>query len=91
MMFVLCAAAATALTFSSCGKHERQNPFMKAYDNKYQIPPFEEIQISDYEPAFEAGIAEANAAIDSIVNNPEAPTLPTPSCRLTASRPRSSA
>ena len=70
MMFVLCAAAATALTFSSCGKHERQNPFMKAYDNKYQIPPFEEIQISDYEPAFEAGIAEANAAIDSIVNNP---------------------
>ena len=75
MMFVLCAAAATALTFSSCGKHERQNPFMKAYDNKYQIPPFEEIQISDYEPAFEAGIAEANAAIDSIVNNPEAPTF----------------
>lgn len=75
MMFVLCAAAATALTFSSCDKHERQNPFMKAYDNKYQIPPFEEIQISDYEPAFEAGIAEANAAIDSIVNNPEAPTF----------------
>ena len=74
-MIVLCAAAATALSFSSCGKHERQNPFMKPYENKYQIPPFEEILISDYEPAFDAGIAEANASIDSIVSNPEAPTF----------------
>ena len=69
------AAAATALSFSSCGKHEHQNPFMQPYDTVYEIPPFEQIEIGDYMPAFEAGIAEANATIDSIVANPEAPTF----------------
>ena len=48
---------------------------MQPYSNEFQIPPFEEIQIADYEPAFDAGIAEANASIDSIVSNPEAPTF----------------
>lgn len=48
---------------------------MKPYDNQYGIPPFEEIEISDYEPAFDAGIAEAQAKIDSITANPEAPTF----------------
>lgn len=69
------AAAATALSFSSCGKHEHQNPFLKPYDTTYEIPPFEDIEISDYMPAFQAGIAEANASIDSIVANPDAPTF----------------
>lgn len=48
---------------------------MKPYETEYQIPPFEQIQIGDYMPAFEAGIAEANAKIDSIVANPDAPTF----------------
>ena len=74
-MGICLAAVATAASVSSCGKQERQNPFMQPYSNEFQIPPFEEIQISDYEPAFDAGIAEANASIDSIVNNPEAPTF----------------
>lgn len=68
-------AVATGLSVTSCGKSERQNPFMKPYDTPYQIPPFEEIEIYDYMPAFEAGVAEARASIDSIVNNPEAPTF----------------
>lgn len=68
-------AVATGLSVTSCGKSERQNPFMKPYNTPYQIPPFEEIEISDYMPAFEAGVAEARASIDSIVNNPEAPTF----------------
>ena len=74
-MGICLAAVATAASVSSCGKQERQNPFMQPYSNEFQIPPFEEIQIADYEPAFDAGIAEANASIDSIVNNPEAPTF----------------
>lgn len=70
------AAAASALVIGvSCSKKAHENPFMKPYDTEFQIPPFEEIEISDYMPAFEAGIAEANAKIDSIVNNPEAPTF----------------
>ncbi|MBJ2194203.1 MAG: M3 family metallopeptidase [Muribaculaceae bacterium] len=74
-MGICMAATATALSFSSCGKHERQNPFMKPYDTVYEIPPFDEITIEDYVPAFDAGIAEAKASIDSITANPEAPTF----------------
>lgn len=74
-MGICMAAAATALSFSSCGKQEHQNPFLQPYDNEYQIPPFEDILIEDYEPAFEAGIAEAKASIDSITSNPETPTF----------------
>lgn len=70
-----CMAAAGAVFLTGCGKQERENPFMSAYDTPYGIPPFEEIQISDYEPAFDAGIAEAKASIDSITANAEAPTF----------------
>ncbi|MDE6529045.1 MAG: peptidase M3, partial [Muribaculaceae bacterium] len=75
IMGICMAATATALSFSSCGKHERQNPFMKPFDTVYEIPPFEEIMIEDYVPAFDAGIAEAKASIDSITANPEQPTF----------------
>ena len=75
VMGICMAAAATALSFSSCGKHERQNPFMSPYTTPYEIPPFEDILIEDYVPAFDAGIAEAKTAIDSIVNNPEQPNV----------------
>ena len=75
IMGICMAATATALSFSSCGKHERQNPFMKPYDTVYEIPPFDEITIEDYVPAFDAGIAEAKASVDSITANPEAPTF----------------
>lgn len=75
VMGICMAAAATALSFSSCGKHERQNPFMSPYTTPYEIPPFEDILIEDYVPAFDAGIAEAKASIDSIANNPEQPTF----------------
>lgn len=70
-----CMAAAGAVFLTGCGRQERENPFLKAYDTPYGIPPFEEIQISDYEPAFDAGIAEAKASIDSITANPDTPTF----------------
>lgn len=76
IIFGFCCMAAAGMVFlSGCGKQERENPFMKAYDTPYGIPPFEEIQISDYEPAFDAGIAEAKASIDSITANTEAPSF----------------
>lgn len=76
IIFGFCCMAAAGMVFlSGCGKQERENPFMKAYDTPYGIPPFEEIQISDYEPAFDAGIAEAKASIDSITANTETPSF----------------
>lgn len=70
------AAAATAIVMgSSCSKKEHVNPFLAEYDTEFQIPPFDRIEIDDYLPAFDAGIREANAKIDSIVSNPETPTF----------------
>ncbi len=65
-----------ALTMTSCSnKTEHVNPFIAGYDTPYEIPPFESIQYTDYLPAFEAGIKEAQADIDAIVANPETPTF----------------
>lgn len=76
---VLTAAAAMGIasaTITSCsGKKEHTNPFIEGYSTTYEIPPFEEIETGDYMPAFKAGIEQAKADIDSIVNNPETPTF----------------
>ena len=51
------------------------NPFLKEYDTPYQIPPFEKIEFSHYEPAFEAGMKQHLSDIDSIAANKEQPTF----------------
>lgn len=70
-----CLAAAGVIALSGCGKSEKENPFLKPFDTPYGIPPFDKIELADYEPAFNIGIEEAKASIDSIVANPEAPTF----------------
>ena len=44
------------------------NPLLAAWDTPHETPPFSEIKLADYEPAFDA-------AIDAIVNNPKKPTF----------------
>ena len=51
------------------------NPFLKEYDTPYQIPPFEKIEFSHYEPAFEVGMKQHLSDIDSIAANKEQPTF----------------
>ncbi len=51
------------------------NPFMSPYTTPYEIPPFDSIQYADYLPALRAGIAEHNAEIKAIVDNPATPTF----------------
>ena len=51
------------------------NPFLKEYDTPYQIPPFEKIEFSHYEPAFEEGMKQHLSDIDSIAANKEQPTF----------------
>lgn len=67
---------AVAMTMFACSeKEERVNPFFQEWDTPEGVPPFESIMNCDYKPAFERGIELQNAEIDSIVNNPEAPTF----------------
>ena len=51
------------------------NPLLAAWDTPHETPPFSEIELADYEPAFDAAIACSRAEIDAIVNNPKKPTF----------------
>jgi oligopeptidase A len=51
------------------------NILTSTYTTKYNTAPFSQIQMSDYQAAFETTIAAARAEIDIITNNPEKPTL----------------
>ncbi|MBQ0123310.1 MAG: M3 family metallopeptidase [Bacteroidales bacterium] len=68
---LIIAAVMAALT--SCGHSERTNPFLTDWDTPYGIPPFEQIQESDYLPAIEEGIKQHKAQIEAIVANTDEP------------------
>ena len=51
------------------------NPFLNEYETPFQIPPFEAIKFSHYEPAFIQGMKEHLEEVDVIANNTEAPTF----------------
>ncbi len=51
------------------------NPFFKEWSTPFQTPPFDEIKIDYYLPAFEEGIRLQKAEVDVIINNTEKPTF----------------
>ena len=51
------------------------NPLLHPWALPLQLPPFDEIQDSDFAPAFEIALAEARAAIRSIANDPSPETF----------------
>lgn len=61
-------------TFAACGTKtdEMTNPFFSSYDTPYGVPPFDKIKNEHYVPAFEKGMQEHNADIDSIIGNTDA-------------------
>ena len=48
---------------------------MQEWDTPYGIPPFDKIKIEHYMPAIKAGIAQHEAEVQAIVDNPAAPTF----------------
>ena len=74
--------ALSVITLASCtSKPEQQpevespNPFLTEFTTPFQVPPFDQIKMEHYLPAFEAGIAEQQAEVEAIVNNPEPATF----------------
>ena len=53
----------------------RNNPFLEEWNTPYGIPPFDEIQLSDYIPAVTAGIEQQKKELDAILTNPDTPTF----------------
>jgi peptidyl-dipeptidase Dcp len=71
--------AMTAIVFS-CNpnenkpqKIERMNPFFEAFSTPFGVPPFNEIRIEDYKPAFERSMKEHVAEIEAIVSQKAEP------------------
>ena len=51
------------------------NPFLGKYTTPYGIPPFEQIKVEHYKPAFVKGMEEHKKEIDAIVNNKKPATF----------------
>ncbi len=51
------------------------NPLISDWQSIHQLPPFEEIKIEHYPPAFEQGFSEQLNEIEAIVSNPEPATF----------------
>ncbi len=65
---ILSIAAMMALV--SCNN---SNPFFEEWNTPYGIPPFDKIEVKHYMPAVKEGIAQQEAEIQAIINNPAAP------------------
>lgn len=79
MKHILLAACAVAI-LSGCGSQGKQadatgNPFLSEYTTPFQVPPFDQIKMEHYKPAFLQGMEEQQKEIDAIVNNSEPATF----------------
>lgn len=59
----------------SCATKTESNPFLSEFQTEHGVPPFDQIKLEHYEPAFLKGIEEQNQNIKAIVENQEAPTF----------------
>lgn len=51
------------------------NPLLAEWRTPHATPPFSQIRLEHYEPAFDAAIACSRAELEAIVNNPAKPTF----------------
>ena len=52
------------------------NPLLGKWEGPYGgVPPFDRVQVADFKPALEAGMAENLADVDRIAKDPSAPTF----------------
>ncbi len=69
------AITSTLTTLSSCQQSQRENPLLQESTLPFGAPDFSKIQVSDYMPAFEAGIQQKREEIRAIVENPDSATF----------------
>ena len=75
-LFVAVCAAALLCGCGASGKKEVvQNPFLSEYTTPFQVPPFEQIKMEHYKPAFLQGMEEQMKEIEAIINNTESATF----------------
>lgn len=74
-------ATGLAVALSACNAKKPDsaslvaNPFFVEYTTPFGVPPFDQIEVEHYKPAFLNGMEEQAKEIESIVNNPEEATF----------------
>lgn len=68
-------ACAVVLLAGCATEAKVENPFFTEYTTPFQVPPFDQIKIEHYKPAYLKGMEEQVAEINAIINNPEAPNF----------------
>ena len=71
---------AIAAILGGCASQQKSgdasgNPLLAEYTTPYQVPPFDQIKMEHYKPAFLKGMEEQVKEVEAIVNNSEAPTF----------------
>ncbi len=57
------------------GAARSDNPFFIPWQTPFGTPPFDQIKLEDYKPAFEEGIRRHDEQIESIAQHPSSPTF----------------
>ncbi|MCU4162378.1 M3 family metallopeptidase [Carboxylicivirga caseinilyticus] len=79
MKQILALALVASFVISGCKTNQKtetdMNPFFAEYNTKFNVPPFEEIKVEHFLPAFEKGMELQKAEVEAIINNTEAPSF----------------
>ncbi|MDD2584680.1 MAG: M3 family metallopeptidase, partial [Bacteroidales bacterium] len=68
-------AIVTGAMLSSCSTKDSVNPLLTEWDTQFGIPPFEDIKLEHYMPAYIEGMKQHKAQIQDIINNPQEPSF----------------
>lgn len=72
IIFILIAFVMVSI---SCNTEMKEtNPLLAEWDTPYNVPPFEEVKIEHFNPAFEEAMKQHKAEMEAILSNPEEPT-----------------
>ncbi|MDF1611736.1 M3 family metallopeptidase [Stygiobacter electus] len=63
------------LTISKAQEKNMNNPFFKVWNTPFNTPPFSQIKIEDFLPAFEEGMKQHKDEIQKIIDSKETPTF----------------
>jgi len=75
LSIIALAFIASACNTNKEQKKEMSNPFFNEYTTPFQVPPFNEIKLEHFLPAFEQGIKDQEAEIKAITDNKEEATF----------------
>lgn len=68
-------AIATGALLSSCAPKTIENPLLAEWNTPFGIPPFEEVKLEHFMPAYLEAMDQHRAEIQQIISNPEEPTF----------------